>query len=166
MPKDYQRLWKDVTDTKDEGKAVRTLAEILVDKEGRSFISNLERKDAKLCIEILDQVSPDSYLLPSFVVSSGFSQGIAEHELKIIEKRAFFVMLRRLAGTHGWLPKSMMITEEIEVSEEIFAFGEFGDTRTGTYMGHLVAVKSMEFTKLKDLSKLIKVGIRIFLSAA
>ena len=63
--KDYQRLWEDVTDTSDEGKAVRTLAGILLDKEGRKFISNLERKDAWLCIEILDHVSRDPYLLPS-----------------------------------------------------------------------------------------------------
>jgi hypothetical protein len=48
MAKDYRQLWKDVTNTSDEGKAVRTLAEILLDKEGRSFISNLERKDAEL----------------------------------------------------------------------------------------------------------------------
>ena len=164
MAKDYQRLWKDVTGTKDEGKAVRTLAEILVDKEGRSFISNLERKDAELCIEILDQVSPDSYLLPSFVVSSGFSQGIAGHELKSIEKQAFFVTLRRLAGTHGRLPESMMITEEIEVSEKILASGGFADVRTGKYMGHLVAVKSTKVAELDDLSKSRKVRIRVFLS--
>ena len=165
MAKDYQRLWKDVTGTKDEGKAVRTLAEILEDKEGRSFISNLERKDAERCIEILDRVSPDSYLLPSFVVSSGFSQGIAGHELKSIEKQAFFVTLRRLAGTHGRLPESMMITEEIEVSEQIFASSGFADVRTGKYMGHLVAVKTMRVAPQDDVSKLRKVRIRVFLSA-
>lgn len=64
MAKDYRQLWKDVTSTGDEGKAVRTLGEILLDKEGRIFISNLERKDAKICIEVLDHVSRDQYLLP------------------------------------------------------------------------------------------------------
>ena len=71
----YQRLWKGVTNTSDEGKAIRTLADILLDKEGRTFISNLERKDAGLCIEILDLVSPDLCfrfpLSPSQTLSSG-----------------------------------------------------------------------------------------------
>ena len=59
MAKDYPRLWKDVTSASDEGKAVRTLAEILEDREGRIFIANLNRGDAELCIEILDHVSLD-----------------------------------------------------------------------------------------------------------
>jgi hypothetical protein len=59
MAKDYLRLWKRVASTTDEAKAVRTLAEILADREGRTFISRLERKDVELCIEILDRVSRD-----------------------------------------------------------------------------------------------------------
>jgi len=73
MAKDYRRLWKNVISTADEDKAVRTLAKILVDKEGRAFMKKLERKDAELCIEILDHVSRDPYLppfLPSQIVSS------------------------------------------------------------------------------------------------
>ena len=62
MAKDYQRLWKEVTSAIDEAKSVRTLAEILVNKEGRAFISRLERKDAELCIEILDHVGRDLHL--------------------------------------------------------------------------------------------------------
>ena len=58
MVKDYPPLWKDITSAKDEAKAVRTLAEILADKEGRAFIGTLNRADAELCIEILDHVSP------------------------------------------------------------------------------------------------------------
>ena len=57
MAKDYQRLWKDVTSTHDEGQVIRTLAKILADREGRNFISNSLRKDAELCIELLDRVS-------------------------------------------------------------------------------------------------------------
>jgi len=57
MAKNYQRLWKEVTSTIDEAKSVRILAEILVDKEGRTFVSRLGREDAELCIEILDHVS-------------------------------------------------------------------------------------------------------------
>ena len=166
MAKNYRRLWKDVTSTSDEGKAIRILAEIVVDREGRTFISSLPRKDADLCIEILDHVSPNSYTHPSFVVSNRFPQGIAEYNLKTVEKNAFFTTLRRLAGTHGRLPKSMMITEDIEVSDKVSASGGFADIRTGKYMGrHLVAVKTMRVAEQDELSKIRKVRISIFLSA-
>ena len=72
MAKDYQRLWEHVTSATDEAKAVRTLAEILADRDGGTFISRLERKHAELCIEILDHVSRDLHPLPSSVVSDGF----------------------------------------------------------------------------------------------
>ena len=62
MAKNYQRLWEEVTRGIDEAKSVRTLAEIVVDKEGRAFVSRLERKDAELCIEILDHVGRPSHL--------------------------------------------------------------------------------------------------------
>ena len=64
MAKDYKRLWKDIGNTADEGKVVRILSEILADKEGRRYISNLELKHAGLCIEILDGVSRDLHLFP------------------------------------------------------------------------------------------------------
>ena len=64
MAKDYLRLWKDVASAADKAKAIRTLAEILADKEGRAFISCLERKDAEQCIEILSHVCRDLCLLP------------------------------------------------------------------------------------------------------
>ena len=57
MAKDYPRLWRDVTKVLDEDTAIRALAEILVDREGGTFIANLNRRDAELCIEILDYVS-------------------------------------------------------------------------------------------------------------
>ena len=56
MAENYPRLWKEVTSAIDEAKAVRTLAEILAEKEGRNFISRLGRRDVELCIEILDHV--------------------------------------------------------------------------------------------------------------
>jgi len=59
MATDYRRLWMDVANPTDEAQAVRTLAEILRDKEGKVFISRLDRKDAELCIEILGNVGPD-----------------------------------------------------------------------------------------------------------
>ena len=62
MVKNYQRLWEQVTSGIDEAKSVRTLAEIVVDREGRAFVSRLERKDAELCIEILDHVGRPSSL--------------------------------------------------------------------------------------------------------
>jgi hypothetical protein len=73
MAKDYQRLWRDITRTIDEGNTVQALAEILLDQEGRAFIAQLGRRDAELCIEILDYVSRDPCfpLLPSQMVPSG-----------------------------------------------------------------------------------------------
>ena len=72
MAKNYQPLWEGVTSAEDEAGAIRILAEILADKEGRGFISRLERKDAKLCIELLDHVSRDLYSPRPLVVSDGF----------------------------------------------------------------------------------------------
>ena len=76
MAKDYRQLWEAVTSASDEGKAVQTLAEIVLDKDGKTFILKLEPNDAKLCIEILDRVSRDSYLLPAFVVSGGYFRAL------------------------------------------------------------------------------------------
>ena len=59
MTRNFQRLWKDVTNSTDEAMAVRTLAGILADSEGRAFALSLDRKDAEYCIDILDRVSPD-----------------------------------------------------------------------------------------------------------
>jgi len=74
MDKNYQRLWKGITKTNDETKAVQTLIGILADKEGRNFILHLGRSDAGLCIDILDRVSHDLRLLPAFVVSDGLAR--------------------------------------------------------------------------------------------
>jgi len=74
MDKNYQRLWKGITKTNDETKAVQTLVGILAGREGRDFISRLKRNDAGLCIEILDRVSHDLHLLPTFVVSDGLAR--------------------------------------------------------------------------------------------
>jgi len=83
MAKDYRRLWKDVTHTHTITKtvAVRMLAEILVDNEGSVYISHLKRKDAELCIEILDYVRHDPYLAhpPPHMVSSGYCK-VRPHE--------------------------------------------------------------------------------------
>jgi len=93
-----------------------------------------------------------------------FRQGIAEYNLKTIEKQAFFVTLRRLAGIHGRLPDSMMITEKIEVEDQILASGGFADVRIGKYMGHLVAVKTMRLAEQDDSLKIRKVSVRCFSS--
>ena len=62
MVKNFQLLWKDVTNSIDEATAVRALASIVDNKEGRTFVSGLKRKDAEHCIEILDRVSPERRL--------------------------------------------------------------------------------------------------------
>ena len=88
-----------------------------------------------------------------------FIQGIAEHNLKTAEKQVFFIAPRTLAEIHGRLPESTMITENIEVSDKILANGGFADVRTGTYMGHLVAVKTMKVSEQDDFQKLRKVSV-------
>ena len=69
MAKNFQRLWKGVIDATDEAVAVRALVDILADSEGRAFALSLDRQDTEYCIEILDRVSPDFRLQPSFEVS-------------------------------------------------------------------------------------------------
>jgi hypothetical protein len=88
-----------------------------------------------------------------------FHQGIAEHNLKPAEKQAFFVTLRRLAGCHGRLPESMIITDKVEVPDKILSSGGFADVRSGTYMGHLVAVKTVRVAPTDDLLKIRKVSV-------
>ena len=69
---DYRQLWGSVTTN--EAKAIRTLAEILAEKEGRRFISHLDSEAAGLCIEILVHVShdPELFISPPQAVSSGY----------------------------------------------------------------------------------------------
>ena len=52
----------------------------------------------------------------------------------------------------------MTITDKIETSD-ILASGGFADIRRGTYMGHLVAVKTLRVAVQDDLPKLSKVPI-------
>jgi len=88
-----------------------------------------------------------------------FRQGIAEHNLKPAEKQFLFLTLRRLAGYHGRLPDSMIIKEKVEIEDKMFASGGFADTRSGRYMGHLVAVKTLRVAAPDDLLKMKKVSI-------
>ena len=53
----------------------------------------------------------------------------------------------------------MIITEKIEISNDTLASGGFADVRRGTYMGQLVAVKTMRVAMQDDFLKIRKVGI-------
>jgi len=86
MVKDYRWLWEDVAGASDEGEAIRTLAEILLDEEGRTFILNLERDDAELCIEILDLVSLIHVCFLS-VVLDGFARALESTISKLQRSR-------------------------------------------------------------------------------
>ena len=55
----------------------------------------------------------------------------------------------------------MTITEDIKVSDKILASGGFADIRTGTYMGHLVAVKTMRVAEQDSFLKIRKVSINV-----
>jgi len=56
----------------------------------------------------------------------------------------------------------MRITEEIEVSNGVFAPGGFADIKTGTYMGHQVAVKTLRFALTDDFLKKREVNVNKF----
>ena len=70
-------------------------------------------------------------------------------------------MLRRLAASYGQLPDCMIITEKIEVSDEILASNGFVDLRPGTCMGHRITVKTMRVTAQDDFLKIRKVSIDV-----
>ena len=53
----------------------------------------------------------------------------------------------------------MMITESIEISDDILSNGGFADVRCGTYMGQLVVVKTMRVAAQDDFLKIRKVSI-------
>ena len=53
----------------------------------------------------------------------------------------------------------MMITEKIEVSDEILASGGFADIRSGRYMEQPVAVKTTRITEKANCLKIRKVRI-------
>ena len=68
-------------------------------------------------------------------------------------------MLRRLAEHHELLPDRMVISEDIEVSDNILVSGGYGDIRSGTYMGGRVAVKSARVSSQDNLQQIRKVSI-------
>ena len=82
---------------------------------------------------------------------------MALDSLGIAEKQIFFVTLRRLAQHHGRLPDSMMLTERIEVSDQIIAPGGFADVRTEVFKGRVVAVKTTRVTERDNFPKIKKV---------
>jgi len=159
MTGDYQRLWEGATSATDEAQAVRALAGVLANKDGRAHVSHLDSSDAERCIEILSNVSRDLYL--PLLLPHTVRQGIAGYNLEPTEKLAFFVTLRRLAERHGRLPDRIMITEEIKTSDETLIFGGFGYVRPGTYKGRHVAVKTMRAEARDKLPKIRKVRINV-----
>jgi len=78
--------------------------------------------------------------------------------LKPAEKQIFFITLRRLSGSLGRLPDSLIIAEGIEVSSESLASSVFADLRTGKYNEYPVAVKAMRVTAQDDFLKIRKVS--------
>jgi len=54
-----------------------------------------------------------------------------------------------------------MITEDLEVSDEILGFGGFGIVRGGRYKGDRVAVKTANIPLPKDFEKIRKVSLTV-----
>ena len=162
MAERYSQLWNGIASTTINPEIPLALSKISNDRASGDFILSLGCEEAKLCINVLDRVSFDLHLplSPPQMVR----QGIVEHTLGSAEKCDFFVLLRRLAQRHGRLPDRMMITEKIEVSEELPSFFG-GSVGLGTYKGHPVVVKTAIFGLSRDLEKIRKVSINdIFVS--
>lgn len=53
----------------------------------------------------------------------------------------------------------MMITEKIEVEDQILASGGFSDVKRGNYRGHLVAVRALRVTVQDNVSTIRKVSV-------
>jgi len=74
MTRNYEQLWKGITDKTDKTEAAEGLAKIVADNAGRDFILGSEYEEAELCVEILDHVSHNTHsppLPPSQMVSPG-----------------------------------------------------------------------------------------------
>ena len=59
----------------------------------------------------------------------------------------------------------MIITERIELTDKILASGGFADVKSGRYMGHLVAVKTLRVSEQDDFPRIRKVSINDILPA-
>lgn len=59
---------------------------------------------------------------------------------------------------HGHLPTSMMITDRVDISNQIRMSGGSADIRVGIHRKILVAVKSLRVLPTDDLTKIRKVG--------
>ena len=71
--KDYEQLWKSITDKTDKPEAAQALAEIVADNAGRGFILRLELEEAEMCIDgPRKSKSAFAPLLPPQMVSSGY----------------------------------------------------------------------------------------------
>ena len=161
MAVNFDKLWKKTRNATNEAESVRTLAEILSSKDGRKFILDLESADALLCIEILDQVSSNPSIdHPRQSPTDMMVQGLAEHKFDPSEKQLFFNTLRRLAGKHSRLPKSMVIKSKINFSASGHPdmSGGFADIKKGDYKGYPVAVKTMRVSMEDNLAKIRSVS--------
>jgi len=88
-------------------------------------------------------------------------QSIAEHNLDLPEKQAFLLTLRRLIERHGLLPDRIRMAGNVDISDEILAFGGFADLRSGKYEGRLVAIKTMRVAMQDDFLGIRKVGVTV-----
>ena len=93
-----------------------------------------------------------------------FLQCITRHTLTYAEKKGVIYGLMKLTFRLGRLPKSMVITEKIEMSDKTLPSGGFADTRIGTHNGHLVAVKTLRITEQDELVEARRVSVDDLLS--
>ena len=119
----------------------------------------LSEGDARLFIEIIDRVyfSRTFFGVHSLIFpldAKAFRAAKLETELRQIA----FVVLRKLCGKTGYLPKSYLLSDKFDLSGLPHASGGFADVRMGVFKGKDVSVKTLRVSGPDDGVKIRKVG--------
>jgi len=128
-------------------------------KDERANIWALPEEDAKLVIEIIDRVrfSQTAFgscsLIPSLDIKA-----LRAARLELELRRLAFSVLRKLCGRVGYLPKSHLLLNELDISGLIRVSGGFAEVRVGVANGKDVAVKTLRVSEVDDEARIRKVG--------
>ncbi|KAF9785442.1 kinase-like domain-containing protein [Thelephora terrestris] len=135
MVQDLRESWKTVLNSVDEG--FQSLVQISRSSEGRTFLGDLERGEAGLCIELLDR-------------------GLTKPSLDQATRQSVLIVLIRLSRRLRRLPNSVTITETDEAitRERTHISSSTWEVRRGTLNGSAIAIKTPRFTATTDAEKI------------
>jgi len=139
----------------------RLFRSFLSSKEGRTDVLALSGEDARLFIEITDnvRVSRTSLAACSQVLSFA-TKVFRAARLEIEPRQLAFNILRKLCGKIGHLPESYLLSDEFDLSGLPCASGGFADIRKGVFKGETVVVKSLRIAETDDKARIRRVGNR------